>query len=100
MGVGLDQFTLDAEPFLDTGNRGFAIPALWVDIAGGDAQRVQVTGGIRPAVVGLQNDQRILETYFCINERQQLSERAIEPEEVVLGLEARRAEDVPHVVGR
>ena len=98
--VGPDEFTLDPEAFLDAINGGRLVPGIWFDIAGGDAQRVQVARSVGTAVICRQNDQRMVEADLIVDECQQLGQCAVELQDVVLALEARRAKDVTDVVGR
>ena len=56
-------------------------------------------GASTAAVVGREHHERPREPDLAIHVGEQLGERPVESEEVVLALQARRAEQVPHVVG-
>ena len=94
------QLTVDIELRLDSFDGRIPIPVFRVDVAGGNTQAVQVSRRIRPAMIGLQYDQRVIEADMLVDELEELGERPVKSEDIVLAFEARRAEHVADVIGR
>ena len=90
----------DAEPLLQRGDGRGLVQGLRIEMARvRDAQLVQVSRHLGLTVIGREHDQRVLQPDLLVDMGEERRQGAVEPRQVVLGLQAGGAEEVPDVVG-